>query len=113
MATVVEEIKESLDEERRLEKNVGWSVITSPTPAIRRMLLVGVGSAIAQQICGIDAIQYYLVKILEDVGVDNTNEQAAWLILLGCLKFSFIILAGKLFDSKGRRPLFFISLTGG
>mmetsp|Transcript_26997 Transcript_26997/g.41866 ORF Transcript_26997/g.41866 Transcript_26997/m.41866 type:complete len:531 (+) Transcript_26997:79-1671(+) len=112
VATVVEEIKESLDEERRLEKNVGWGVIVSPTPAVKRMLIVGVGSAIAQQICGIDAIQYYLVEILEDVGVHDTNEQAAWLILLGCLKFSFLILAGRLFDSKGRRPLFFISLTG-
>ena len=76
------------------------------------MIIVGVGSAIAQQICGIDAIQYYLVEILEDAGVENTNERAGWLILFSILKFAFIIVAAHLFDIKGRRPLFFISLSG-
>lgn len=34
------------------------------------------------------------------------------LIFLGFLKLAFIIVGGKLFDRKGRRPLFFASLAG-
>jgi MFS family permease len=48
---VVRDIKESIELER-----VGWKAICRPTPAVRRMLLVGVGVATMQQIVGIDAI---------------------------------------------------------
>lgn len=112
VASVVKEIQSSIDEEKLVEKNVGWDAIISPTPAVRRMIVVGIGSAIAQQICGIDAIQYYLVEILEESGVDDTNERALWLILFSVLKFSFILVAAHLFDKKGRRPLFIFSLSG-
>lgn len=108
---VIDEMKESLAEEAYVEKNVGWQALLFPSPAVRRMMIVGIGSAIIQQICGIDAIQYYLVEILEDSGVD-TNDRAGWLILISTLKFTFIVIAAKQFDSQGRRPLFFISFTG-
>ena len=48
---MVQDMKESIELER-----VGWSAICRPTPAIRRMLLVGIGVATMQQIVGIDAI---------------------------------------------------------
>mmetsp|Transcript_27497 Transcript_27497/g.42662 ORF Transcript_27497/g.42662 Transcript_27497/m.42662 type:complete len:513 (+) Transcript_27497:234-1772(+) len=109
---VLEEIQESLIEEKRAQQNLGWGVFWNPPPAIKRMLLVGIGAAGAQQIVGIDAIQYYLVQILDDAGIEGDYEQAGWLIFLGVLKFCFIFVAIKVFDTLGRRPLFFISLTG-
>jgi len=48
---MVQDMKESIELER-----VGWSAICRPTPAVRRMLLVGIGVATMQQIVGIDAI---------------------------------------------------------
>lgn len=76
------------------------------------MLLVGVGTAIAQQAVGIDAIQYFLVYILDASGIKARTEQMGVLIALGVIKLVVIVLAGHLFDRKGRRPLFFVSLLG-
>ena len=87
-------------------------MILFPTPAFKRMLLVGVGTAIAQQAVGIDAIQYFLVYILDEAGVKTRKTQMGILIALGLIKLGAIILAGHLFDRRGRRPLFFVSLAG-
>ena len=76
------------------------------------MLLVGVGIAIAQQAVGIDAIQYFLVYILDESGIKDRTAQMGILIALGVVKLVVIILAGFLFDRKGRRPLFIVSLLG-
>jgi MFS family permease len=76
------------------------------------MLLVGVGTAVAQQAVGIEAIQYFLVYILDGSGVKSRQTQMYILICLGILKLSVVVLAGYLFDRKGRRPLFFTSLIG-
>lgn len=87
-------------------------VILFPTPAFKRMILVGVGTAIAQQAVGIDAIQYFLVYILDDIGIQERNTQTGILIALGIIKLSVVVVAGHLFDRMGRRPLFFMSLIG-
>ena len=76
------------------------------------MLLVGIGSAVAQQIVGIDAIQYFLMYIIEEAGIKDRTWQSIILIVLGILKVSVIVLAGHMFDSRGRRPLMFMSLIG-
>ena len=49
---IIDDIKEALERERIAEQSLGWSVILSPTPAFRRMLMVGIGTAIAQQAVG-------------------------------------------------------------
>ena len=109
---IVEDIKEALERERIAEHELGWNVIFRPTPAFRRMLLVGVGTAIAQQAVGIDALQYYLVDILRTSGVESQRMQSFILVCLGCIKLAVIVIGGYLFDSRGRRPLFFVSLIG-
>lgn len=109
---VVDDIQKSIQKEESAEKAVGWGEICRPTPAVRRMLLVGVGVAVAQQAVGIDAIQYYLLDILTQSGIDNDREEYVVLVMMGVLKLVFILIGGKLFDKRGRRPLFFISLLG-
>jgi MFS family permease len=54
---VIQDINEAIERDAAAEKAVGWGILLHPTPAIRRMMLVGVGTAIAQQAVGIDAIQ--------------------------------------------------------
>lgn len=112
MDPVVDDIKESIERDATAEKEVGWNIIWHPTPAFRRMLWVGVGTAIAQQAVGIDAIQYFLIDILYQSGVQSQNSQTLVLIFLGLVKLFFVYVGGKLFDRCGRRPLFFVSLVG-
>eukprot|EP00550_Attheya_septentrionalis_P001542 CAMPEP_0198291048 /NCGR_PEP_ID=MMETSP1449-20131203/8704_1 /TAXON_ID=420275 /ORGANISM="Attheya septentrionalis, Strain CCMP2084" /LENGTH=549 /DNA_ID=CAMNT_0043989639 /DNA_START=279 /DNA_END=1928 /DNA_ORIENTATION=- len=109
---IIDGIKEAIELESEAEHAVGWKMIFFPTPAIRRMLLVGIGTAVAQQAVGIDAIQYFLTFIIRESGIDSRAKQTVILVFLGLLKLVFILIAARLFDTRGRRPLFFISLCG-
>jgi MFS family permease len=109
---VIQDIQNALLREQAAEHAVGWGIVFAPTPAFRRMLLVGVGTAVAQQAVGIDAIQYYLLDVLADSGIESDKKQNLLLICLGLLKLLFIFVGGTLFDKRGRRPLFFVSLLG-
>mmetsp|Transcript_5229 Transcript_5229/g.12507 ORF Transcript_5229/g.12507 Transcript_5229/m.12507 type:complete len:511 (-) Transcript_5229:133-1665(-) len=109
---VIADIKEALERERIAEKSVGWSVILCPTKAFRRMLLVCLGTAIAQQACGIDSIQYYLVDLIKASGIESETNQLGLLMFLGLLKLVFVFLGGKMFDKTGRRPMLSLSLLG-
>ena len=108
---VVLEIANALELERAAGESVGWSVIFQPIPSVRRMfLLVGVGTSVIQQAVGIDAIQYYLIDVLDHSGIKSEKGQLGVLILLGLVKLGFVFEGGKLFDNHGRRPLFAVSL---
>lgn len=109
---VTKEIKTAIRREIEAEKAVGWDMIFFPSPAFRRMIIVGIGSAVSQQLVGIDAIQYFLDFILEEAGVDEGVKRTFVLIGLGILKLIVILYAGQAFDKNGRRPLMFISLLG-
>lgn len=109
---VFADIKESIERDTTARLSVGWDFLCVPSPALRRMMMVGVGTAIAQQAVGIDAIQYYLVDVIEDSGIKSREGQSVVLMILGGIKLFFIFIGGKLFDRSGRRFLFFISLVG-
>jgi predicted MFS family arabinose efflux permease len=109
---VAQDIKEGLERDRIAKNAVGWKMILSPTPAIKRMLFVGIGVAVAQQAVGIDAIQYYLLDVLQESGIQSEKTQLVVLILLGGLKLLFVIVGSKLLDNRGRKKLLFISLIG-
>jgi MFS family permease len=109
---IIDDIKEALHREKEAEQSTGWGMIFSSSPAIARMLIVGVGIAIAQQAVGIEAIQYYLLDILAQSGIDNVKKQNVILIGLGIVKLFFVLVGGRLFDKKGRKPLFLASLAG-
>lgn len=108
---VVNDIKEAIEREETAEHATGWGVLFAPTPAFRRMLLVGIGTAIAQQAVGVDAIQYYMLDIIQASSLETTRQDGI-LVVLGLIKLVFIVVGGKLFDRTGRRPLFFVSLLG-
>ena len=101
-----------MERERIAEQAIGWQMLLFPTPAIRRMLIVGVVTAISQQAVGIDAIQYYLIDVLEESGIENEKSRLGVLIVLGVIKLGFIVIGGYFFDKRGRKPLFFVSLIG-
>ena len=109
---VFADIKESIERDTVAHLSVGWDFLCAPSPALRRMMMVGVGTAVAQQAVGIDAIQYYLIDVIRDSGVESREGQSIVLMILGGVKLLFIFVGGKFFDRSGRRSLFFISLTG-
>lgn len=110
---VVERIKESLEIERAASTAVGWrAILLRPSPAIRRMLLVGVGISIIQQAVGIDAIMFYLLLDIREAGITSELGQTSALIFLGVVKLAFVFVGAHLFDRYGRRPLLLISLLG-
>ena len=109
---VLEEIKQADKRDRKTSMTVGWSFIYEPSPAVRRMLLVGVGAAVCQQLVGIDAIQYYLADVVANSGIQTKREQSLILMTLGLIKLLFVLVGGKTFDRAGRRVGLSISLIG-
>jgi sugar porter (SP) family MFS transporter len=112
VGVIVTEIKDSIEKERIAEHAVGWGVILFPSPAFKRILLVGIGISVAQQAVGIDAIIYFMVFILNKSGIHSRITQMWILLGLGLIKLGVIFIAGLLLDRTGRRPLVFISLLG-
>lgn len=109
---VIDDIKEALKREMLAEKSAGWSVIFHPTPAIRRMLFLGLLIPVAQQAAGIDAIQYYLLDVMKESGVSTEKERHIYLIMMGMFKLTCIVISSQLVDKLGRRIMIFVSLSG-
>jgi MFS family permease len=109
VGVIVNEIKDSIEKESIAE---GWDIIFFPSPAFKRILLVGIGISIAQQAVGIDAILYFMVYILKQSGIHSRVTQMWILVGMGLIKLGVIFVAGRLLDRTGRRPLVFISLLG-
>jgi uncharacterized membrane protein len=110
--SVIADMQEALEIERAAEDSVGWNAVWKPSPSVKRMLILGVGTSVIQQAVGIDAIQYYLIQVLNGSGITDEKKQLGVLILLGLVKLGFVFVGGTLFDTKGRRPLLFASLAG-
>lgn len=109
---IIADIKEALERERIAEHSIGWSVIFRPSPAIRRMLFLGLLVPVAQQAAGIDAIQYYLLDIMRIVGISSKAERHIFLIGIGLVKLSAIVFSSQLLDRLGRRFVILLSLAG-
>ena len=110
---IVHEIQDSLTLEQEAAQAVGWEgILCRPSPAVRRMLIVGVGISIIQQACGIDSIMFYLMFVIQESGIKSELGQIVALMLLGTVKLAFVVVGAKLFDRVGRRPLLLMSLVG-
>jgi len=92
-----------------------WSDIFKPNPVVRRMLLVVIGVAVAQQLCGIEAIIYYFPIILDNAGVEVRTEELGILAALGIFKTLVLGVSAWLLDRPGytgRKTLLLVSLPG-
>ena len=112
VSNVLLNIKDDIEREKDLQQLDGWNFLIHPAPIVRRMLAIGLGIAISHEICGIDAIQYYLVFILQALGISNEVEQAKFLISLAFLKLGCLFVSSSLVDNVGRRPLMMSSTFG-
>jgi sugar porter (SP) family MFS transporter len=74
------------------------------TPAIRPALLTGVLLAVFQQVTGINTVIYYAPSLLHDAGLGSSAALLAN-VGIGAVNVGMTIVAIRLLDRTGRRPL--------
>ena len=100
------EIKESLG----VERPGAWSELL--TPVIRAALFVGVGMAILQQVTGINTVIYYAPTIVQFTGVNSSASAILAAVGVGIVNVGMTVVALRLLDSRGRRPLLMVGVSG-
>ena len=80
-------------------------------PAMRLPMAIGLITAVAQQVTGVNAIYFYAPTIFEQSGV-GTNAAFAQATLIGVINVVFTIVAMFLIDRVGRKPLLMTGLAG-
>jgi SP family galactose:H+ symporter-like MFS transporter len=112
-ADVVVELHKREDEQRRRAvaegERKGWAALTSPR--LHAAMVVGVTLAVLQQFAGINTVIYYAPTIMQDTGLSATNA-IVYSVFIGIINFSMTIVALRLIDRVGRRPLLLVSLLG-
>lgn len=96
----------------KYEDKAVWKELLRPSPALRRMLITGIGIQSFQQITGIDATVYYSPTIFKDAGITSDNRLLAATVAVGFTKTIFILIAILLIDKVGRKPLLYVSTIG-
>jgi sugar porter (SP) family MFS transporter len=103
----IEEIREVDSEE---EGQVGLAALWR-AKWVRPALLVATGLAVFQQLVGINTIIYYAPTTLTNVGFAKTSAIYANLII-GVINVALTVVAIKLIDRIGRRPMLFAGVVG-
>eukprot|EP01084_Bolivina_argentea_P172330 298523_1 len=111
--TKFKEIKETLELEQQLDKNISWKVILcsciySKEKYISWSLFIGVTLCFFQQASGNEAAVYYTPTIFQQIGL---NEQNVLLMttLVGLSKLLFLLVPMLLLDKVGRKKLLLVS----
>lgn len=98
--------------ERSRGKGVWKELLLNPTPAIRHVLIAGVGVHLLQQASGTDAVVLYSPRIFEKAGLRKDSDQLLATVAVGVSKLMFTLAATFLVDWVGRRPLLLTSCGG-
>jgi sugar porter (SP) family MFS transporter len=80
-------------------------------PALRHVMIIGVALAVFQQITGINTIIYYAPTLLSAAGLGNSAALLAN-VVNGAVNVLMTIVAIRLLDRTGRRPLLLGGTTG-
>ncbi|TWT25131.1 sugar porter family MFS transporter [Planomicrobium sp. CPCC 101110] len=104
----IEEIKDSLGEESKVQK-ASFKDLTIPW--IRRIVILGIGLGVVQQITGVNSIMYYGTQILEQSGF-STKAALTANIANGVISVLATFVGIWLLGRVGRRPLLLGGLIG-
>lgn len=108
-----DEVDAELEEIRRVdaEAEQGSGLRDLKQDWLRPALVVAIGLAVFQQLVGINTIIYYAPTTLTNVGYDDSAAITAN-IIIGVVNVGMTLLAIKLVDRVGRRPLLLAGLAG-
>jgi len=74
-------------------------------------VVVGIGLAVFQQICGINTVFNYAPKIFQSIGASQ-DDQLLQTVFIGAVNVAVTILAMALVDRVGRKPLMLMGSAG-
>jgi MFS family permease len=80
-------------------------------PRMRKILVLGMILAMAQQWCGLNVILYYAVSIFRDAG-ENVDAGLLNIVYMGTINLIFTIIAIFTVDRLGRRILMLVGAAG-
>lgn len=100
----VSEIEENMNLDQK--KPIEW------TAWFKRVLIIGVGLAVFQQLTGINTVIYYAPIIFEFAGVQTATNAIFATGIIGLVNVLATIVALFLMDKAGRRTLLLVGLTG-
>lgn len=79
--------------------------------AVWPAVLLGIGLAVFQQLCGINTVFNYAPRIFESIGASQ-DDQLLQTVFIGAVNLVFTILAMLLVDKLGRKPLMLFGAAG-
>lgn len=90
-------------------QGTGYSAVFQKTvlPAV----LIGMGLAVFQQLCGINVVFNYATTIFQSIGVPQDG-QLLQTVFIGGVNLLFTLLAMLLVDKVGRKPLMLLGAVG-
>lgn len=109
---LVEESIQKIQAELELEAAASSSAGEIFKPWLRTALLIGVVVMFFQQFTGINTLIYYSPKIFKEAGFISNTASILPAIVLGVVNVLFTVVSIFLIDRWGRRPLYFLGLSG-
>lgn len=88
----------------------GWRELLNVS--LRRPLIIGIGLAIFQQFTGINTVIYYAPTIFQLAGLHSASAAILATVGVGVVNVLLTIVALRLIDRVGRRPLLLYGLVG-
>jgi sugar porter (SP) family MFS transporter len=95
------------DRARQDDGRTGWRTLLAAD--VRPALVVGLTLAAVQQFGGINTIIYYAPTIIEETGLTASNS-IVYSIAIGVINLVMTLVAIRVIDRAGRRPLLLFSL---
>ncbi|MFF4169379.1 sugar porter family MFS transporter [Streptomyces sp. NPDC001744] len=110
---LIRRARQRMDAERekqsRKEATGGQGIRRLLAPDVRPALIVGLTLAAVQQFAGINTIIYYAPTIIQQTGL-NASNAIFYSVFIGLINLIMTLVAIKLVDRVGRRPMVLVSL---
>jgi len=103
--TTITEIQKSINSITKIKFNAVFE--RNVLPAV----LIGIGLAVFQQLCGINVVFNYTATLFESIGASK-DDQLLQTVFIGSVNLLFTLLAMVLVDKIGRKPLMLLGAGG-
>jgi SP family xylose:H+ symportor-like MFS transporter len=103
--TTIAGIQKSVQPVKRIKHNAIFEKNVLPA------VLVGIGLALFQQLCGINVVFNYTAAIFESIGASK-DDQLLQTVFIGGVNLVFTLLAMGFVDKVGRKPLMLAGAAG-